>query len=263
MLALARRIVTDLTGLAARLGPGGRGRPAAERWIVAASLSGWVYLLADDRGGGLAQLCSGAGWIGRLAGEWRAGLFARQMTGCVAMAFAMSVAMMLPLTLDNLRFVALRSFAWRRGRALGAWLAGYLGVWIAMASAISLALTAVASPAGRPLVAAIAFFAAALWQLTPAKRWALRACHRTRPLEPTGPAADASCLGFGARIGLACVVGCGPMMLAAMAAPWPTFALAGVFAVALYERYVWRPPTRATVLAFAAASGLLALQAIG
>jgi hypothetical protein len=48
------------------------------------------------------------------------------------------------------------------------------------------------------------------------------------------------------------------MMLAAMSAPWPAAAMAGVFAVALYERYVAKPPFAATALALAVAGGLLA-----
>ena len=138
---------------------------------------------------------------------------------------------------------------------------GYLVPLIVAASVASLGLMTVVGPAARPWAAA-AFLVAAVWQVTPAKGWALRACHRTRPLKPTGLSADASCLQFGADVSAACMVSCGPMMLAAMASPWPTWALAGVFVVALRERYVWRPPIRATALALAAAGGFLALQAI-
>jgi hypothetical protein len=125
-----------------------------------------------------------------------------------------------------------------------------------------LALMTLVSPDAKPWVAAAAFLAAAAWQVMPAKAWALRACHRTRPLEPSGVRADASCLLFGARVSAACMVSCGPMMLAAMASPCPSLALAGVFVVALRERYVWRPPIRGTALALASAGGFLALQAI-
>jgi len=102
----------------------------------------------------------------------------------------------------------------------------------------------------------------AIWQLTPAKRWALGACHYTAPLYPTGLRADASCLTLGMRIAGACVVSCGPMMLAAMAAPVPVPALGGVFVVALFERHVWRPPTAITAGAFTLAGSALAVQAL-
>lgn len=231
-------------------------------WIFAPSLAGWIWLVAAGSDRGFAGLCAGPGPISRLVGEWRAGILGDQLAGCLSMSLAMTVAMMLPLTIDTQRYVLLRSFPWRRGRALAGWLVGYLVPWIAAAWIVSLLLMIAVGPAARPWVAAAAFLFAALWQVTPLKGWALRACHRTRPLKPSGVAADASCLLFGARISASCMVSCGPMMFAAMASPWPTLALAGVFVVALRERYVQRPPTCATALALAAASGFLALQAI-
>jgi hypothetical protein len=258
---LARRDPGRLARYIARLGLGRLWRPASEWWIAAVSLVGWAALLGAE-GGGLAGLCSRADWLGRIVAEWRAGVLEERLTACLVMSLAMVAAMMPPLAIDNLRLVAMRSFRWRRAWALGAWLAGYLGTWAAAALTASLTLMAIASPAVRPGLAAAAFLAAAVWQLTPAKRRALRACHRARPLPPTGLRADLACASFGARIGFACIAACGPMMFAAMATPWPTLAMAGVFAVALYERYVGRPPIRVTALAFAAAGGLLAVQAV-
>jgi hypothetical protein len=261
-MAPMRERLARLARFLAGLGLFARWRPASEWWIPAASLAGWGWLVAADQGRGFAGLCAGAGPIGRLIGEWRAGILASQLAGCLLMSLAMTLAMMLPLTIDAQRYVALRSFPWRRARALGGWLVGYLVPWIATASIASLTLMIAIGPAARPWVAAAAFLAAAVWQVTPVKGRALRACHRTRPLKPSGLSADASCLLYGARVGGACMASCGPMMFAAMASPWPTLALAGVFVVVLRERYVWRSPTRATALALAAAGGFLALQAI-
>jgi hypothetical protein len=258
--ALARQTRADRSQLATRLGFADRRAPPWPWGVIAASLSGWVWLLAAAPGG-FAGLCTRAGWIGRFAAEWRAGLLAPQLLGCALMALAMSVAMMLPLTMASLRYVAVRSFPWRRGRSIGAWLAAYLGLWTLAILTASLPLMAVAALA-RPMVAAGAFLLAAAWQLTPAKLWALQACHRIQPLHPTGVRADGSCFVYGARIAAACLVSCGPMMFAAMASPWPTLAMIGVFVVALYERYRPRPSTAAASLAFAAAGGLLALQAV-
>jgi hypothetical protein len=261
-LALMREAFAGLTWLLARLGLAARWRLASEWWILAASLAGWVWLVAARNGRGLAELCAGPDPVARLFGEWRAGILTHQLAGCLLMALAMTLAMMLPLTIEPLRYVALRSFPWRRRRALGAWLVGYLVPWIAAASLGSLALMTTVGGGARPWVAAAACLFAAAWQVAPVKGWALRACHRTRPLEPSGPSADASCLLFGASVSVPCMASCGPMMFAAMACPWPTLALAGVFVVALRERYIWRPPTRTTALALAAAGGFLALQAI-
>jgi len=261
-MALVRESLAYATRFLARFGLAGRWRPASEWWVPAASLAGWGWLAVGGNDHGFAALCAGGGPIGRLVGEWRAGILASQLAGWLLMSLAMTLAMMLPLTIDALRYVSLRSFPWRRARALGGWLIGYLVPWIAAASIASLALMTVVGPTARPWTAAAAFLVAAVWQMTPVKGWALRACHRTRPLKPSGVSADASCLLFGVRVSAACMVSCGPMMFAAMATAWPTVALAGVFVVALRERYVWRPPTRATALALAAAGGFLALQAI-
>jgi hypothetical protein len=258
--ALTQRTRADLSQFAARLGFADRHAPPWPWGVIAASLTGWAWLLAAGHGD-LAGLCTGTGWVGRLAAEWRAGLLAPELLGYALMALAMSVAMMLPLTMASLRYVAVRSFPWRRGRSIGAWLTGYLGLWTLAILAISLPLMTLAALA-RPMVAAGAFLFAAAWQLTPAKRWALRACHRTRPLHPTGIGADGSCFVYGARIAVACLGSCGPMMFAATASPWPALAMTGVFAIALYERYRPRPHTAAAALAFTAAGGLLALQAV-
>jgi hypothetical protein len=256
------RTALALTRLLARLGLATRWRLASEWWVLAVSLAGWAWLVAAPNHRAFVGLCAGPDPIARLAGEWRAGILTDQLAACLLMALAMTLATMLPLTIEPLRYVALRSFPWRRRRALGGWLVGYLVPWIVATSLASLALMTIVGATARPWVAAAACLFAAVWQMTSAKAWALRACHRTRPLEPNGLSADASCLLFGVRVSEPCMVSCGPMMLAAMACPWPTLALAGVFVVALRERYARRPPSRTTALALAAAGGFLALQAI-
>ena len=243
-------------GFLARLGLGRLWRPRGEWWIGAVSLAGWAGLIAAQGDGGVAGLCSGGGWVGRLAGEWRAGLLAPRLIGSAAMTLAMVAAMTPPLAIDSLRVVALRSFPKWRVRTQAAWFAAYAGVWAAATMLAELPLMALPPPL-RPHLAAAAFLAAALWQLTPAKRRALNACHKARPLPAGGPRAVAAGAGWGARVGAACLAACGPMMLAAMAASWPAAAMAGVSALALYERYVARPPFAATALALAAAGGLI------
>jgi hypothetical protein len=245
-------------GYLARLGLGRLWRPRSEWWIAALSLAGWAGLVAAQGDGGVAGLCSGGGWIGRLAGEWRAGVLAARLIGCAAMTAAMVAAMTPPLSIDSLRLVALRSLPRWKARTQAAWFAGYAGVWAAATMLAALLIMALPSPM-RPNLSAAAFLAAALWQLTPAKRRALNACHKAQPLPVGGPKAVAAGLSWGARVGLACLAACGPMMLAAMTAPLPAAAMAGVFVVALYERYVARPPFTATALALAAAGGLIAV----
>ena len=262
MTVLAREAVTRVTRLPARLGL--RRCGAGHTWIAAASLTGWAMLVALDHGGGLAGLCSAAGWPARLAGAWRAGLVTGRLGACVAMSFAMVVAMTPPLTIGQLRFVARRSFPWRRARAAGLWLVGYLGTWALVAAVMSLVLMVLAPPGRMGVgVAAALGLAASLWQLTPLKRRALAACHRVHPFPAAGRGADAACLASGARIGVACVATCGPVMAAAMASPWPLPALAAAFALSLWERYARRPRVAAGALALAVTGAVLAARAFG
>ena len=237
----------------ARLNPGGLWRRAGvdEKALVAVSAASWLALIVSGGSNG-AGICGGP-WrvaIGDLG--WRA-----------AMATLMSLAMMLPLTAGSLRFVAMRSFPWRRRRSVAGWLIGYLGAWALTMLLLSLAATAAQTAArGGVWPAAGGFLIAAVWQLTPFKAWALRACHHTQPLYPTGLRGDLSSGAFGLRIASACVVSCGPLMLAAMAAPAPILAMAGAFAVALFERRVWRPPTAPTAIGLALVAAGLAGSAL-
>jgi len=241
----------------ARLSPGGLWRRAGveEKALVAVSASSWIALI----------VCSGAdGGAGICGGPWRGDLVVGEFGWRAVMAMLMTLAMMLPLTSGSLRFVVLRSFPWRRRRSVGWWLAGYLSLWMAAILLLSLAVSAaVAGASGGVWPAAGAFLFAAVWQLTPFKRWALRACHHTQPLYPTGVRADLASARFGARIAGACVVSCGPLMLAAMAAPAPILAMTGAFAIALFERRVWRPPIAPTAIGLALiAAGLAGWAAV-
>jgi predicted metal-binding membrane protein len=104
-----------------------------------------------------------------------------------------------------------------------------------------------------PLPAGIALLVAAGWQLTPVKRRVLLACHRARPLPPSGPRAELAAAGFGLRVGATCVGSCWALMLAAPPGLLGPAALSGLV---LAER-VTRHPARTTRLA-----GLL-LAALG
>ncbi|HMG47301.1 MAG TPA: DUF2182 domain-containing protein [Allosphingosinicella sp.] len=170
----------------------------------------------------------------------------------------MVAAMMLPLTAMALRHVAMRSFRARRRRAMAVFLAGYALVWVAVAPIYAAAAFAGRMLAGEgpllPLGAALAF--AALWQATPAKRRALRRCHRTAPLAPSGWQADRDGFVFGLDHGRACLASCWPLMLVAVAAGHHPAAMlaAGLFALA--ERRLLPPEPRRSAVPFAAAAML-------
>ena len=174
----------------------------------------------------------------------------------------MTLAMMGPVALAAARHVAVNSLRWRRQRAVAAFGLTYLGVWtLAGAGAVALA-TAVPS-AGWWFAATVAF--AALWQLTPAKRGALRACHRTVPLRPTGWPALRSCLSFGLRHGGACVASCWPLMLAMVFVTDLHLLWTAAFAVVpLVERVSERPVRSARRMAapLLMAAAIAALAAV-
>jgi predicted metal-binding membrane protein len=147
-------------------------------------------------------------------------------------------AMMLPMAAMAARHVAFRSFRERRGRALAAFLVGYASVWLAVGplylAAGIVARLAAGGWALAPLGAALAL--AAAWQSAPAKRRALRRCHRTVPLAPSGLRADLDCLRFGLAHGRACVVSCWALMLVPAAAGHQVLPMLLVALVALAER---------------------------
>jgi predicted metal-binding membrane protein len=124
----------------------------------------------------------------------------------------MAVAMMVPTAMPAVRHVAVNSLYWRRGRAVIEFLAVFVGIWVVF-TVVVLGTVSAWKPAGSPAVAAIALAVAALWQLTPAKRRALLACHRARPLPPRGWRATAGVADFALRNGAACLASCWAMML--------------------------------------------------
>ena len=250
--------------LLARLGliDAWRRAPVEARVALGVSAAAWIAILAGDRRDGIGGLCGAHDGLVRLLSGWRAGPWDHALLRQAEGAAAMTLAMMLPLATTSLRFVVLRSFPWRRMQATSAWAAGYLGLWFVVLLALgSLAASVRLIVLNRSALPALAFLLAAAWQASPAKTWALNACHRTRPLHPTGLRGAASCFGFGTQISVACAVSCGPMMLAAMASPAPGSAMILVFAIAVYERKVWRPRSAWTALTLVLAGAGFAVLA--
>jgi predicted metal-binding membrane protein len=99
---------------------------------------------------------------------------------------------------------------------------------------------------------------AAIWQLTPLKRRAMRACHRGKTLPPQGWRATAGVARFGLFNAGACIVSCWALMLAMASAGsarlvWMA-ALTGIVAA---EKLSLKPgQTRRRVAALLAAAAL-------
>lgn len=187
---------------------------------VAAVAAAWVAVVA-------AYAAGRGGWFDH---DRATGLLAWQV---------MTLAMMGPSALPMARYVAANTLV--PGRAVAAFAAAYLGVWtaflavFALADAVAHAVAAAAEPG--PAGTALAFGVAAVWQVTPYKRAALRACRRVWVLPAHPGRAERAAVRLGVRQGAACVVSCGPLMLATMAAAYGRlWLMAAVAALAWVEK---------------------------
>ncbi|HEX2053271.1 MAG TPA: DUF2182 domain-containing protein, partial [Actinomycetota bacterium] len=170
---------------------------------------------------------------------------------------AMVVAMMVPPALRMARYVAVNSRWRRRQRAAFLFAGSSLAVWLpaALAAAALAALPWVAS--NRRWLLGAALMLAAAWELSPYKRRALKACHRTIPLPPDGRKADKADIRLGLLYGRACFRACWslmlPMVVAAHVSPLLMLALT---AIAVAEEVVVKgyklAPVAATLLVVAA-----------
>jgi Predicted metal-binding integral membrane protein (DUF2182) len=152
----------------------------------------------------------------------------------------MVVAMMVPLMLSPMRWLAFQSFRQRRHRAISLFLAGFLVPWMAVGVGVAWLLT---SDWGRNFYLAPAVFVvAALWVLLPVRTRALAYCHLTMPLAPSGWKADRDCLRFGATIGGSCVGTCGLLMLACGLTGHNLIAMLGGTVLGALEFRSFRPP---------------------
>jgi hypothetical protein len=203
-------------------------------------------------------LCAGAwGWT---AARWWKG---RHVHGLEPVDWLLMVgAMMLPLVFAHLRVVAARSLWLRRQRAMAVFLCGYAAILLLAGAAMISATDAidVVATTGTPVVGAAAFVLAAAWQLSPQKRRALTACHRTVPLAPRGWRAERDCLRYGWTIGRSCLVSCAGLMLACVLAGHSLPAMVAATAVAGAERVSIRADawTTSAVLAAMAAAHFVA-----
>jgi predicted metal-binding membrane protein len=228
-----------------------------EWWVLSLSAGAWLalgWLTAPMAAGSLCIVMRGglAGDLAaRLLAQWRTGALDQMLGAWAVMALAMAP----PLTMPMLRYVAARSFAFRRMRALALFLIGLLCPWLA-AGVLGVALLAVVPvPDGR--LGAIAFALAALWEVTPFKRRALRRCHRTMALAADGWRADRDCFVFGCARGQDCFIGCWAMMLAVMFADHAPAAILITQAMAFAERRVREPRVERCAVVLAAFGALL------
>lgn len=121
--------------------------------------------------------------------------------------------MMIPPALPMARHVALNSRRHRRQRGAFLFAGASLLPWVA----VGLILVTFSGPAGlsehRTSVLGGSLLLAAAWELTLAKRRALKQCHRTIPLPAGGHKADIACIKLGLNYSRACFGACWALML--------------------------------------------------
>jgi Predicted metal-binding integral membrane protein (DUF2182) len=202
-----------------------------EWWSLALSAVSWVILLTRSRSPHAAHAIGGMS-------EWA----------------LMVIAMMVPLSIAPIRVTAERSLWRRRHRAIAEFLAGYVLVWLVIGAIGVWVLTVLplVSSVGLKVSTSLGLVAAAAWQLAPAKRRALRACHRTAPLAGQGWRADRDCVAYGVTSGGRCVVNCSAMMFACLLSAHSIPVMLSATMVGLAERYASRPVARHTSAVFAA-----------
>ena len=181
-----------------------------EAWLIvlaSACVLAWSLLVADAVGLARSGFCS----LGAAAPDFVLG--SESAAKLIWDWALMVVAMMAPLVVSPLQHLRDRSFARRRARATALFLSGYLTAWMAAgAGLLTLADVARESPFPPALGFALATVAAALWQVSPAKQWALNRCCRRPRLAAFGAAADLDALDFGLTHGAACIGACWALM---------------------------------------------------
>jgi predicted metal-binding membrane protein len=203
-----------------------------EWWVVMAAAVAWMVMAGMSHPTGMSHPHASHTGITPGGGHGQGTL------GMVAMV----IAMMLPLTLANVRHLALSSLWRRRHRAIAAFLVGFIAVWIVVQTAIVGGMWGVLAPlVGWETMGGIAMVTAALWEVSPIKRQRLRRCHRTVPLAPRGWRADADCAHYGLTTGFSCVTMCWALMVAAAAFSHSFMVMAVLFGVQMSGRYQRRP----------------------
>lgn len=204
-------------------------RQHPEWWTIALSAAAWLTIMGQWLSGSAHDHTRHTTTHGSFA-----------VSNVIASSGLMIVAMMFPMVTSSVRAVAARSLWRRRHRAILQFLAGYMAPWLLFTLAGSIASTGLQSSQA----AAFAFGAAVIWQLTPAKRRAMFACHRTIPIAAMGWRADRDCFRSGWIIGTSCVTSCWVLMLACMLSEHSLPAMLCATVIGTIERAQFRPNQR-------------------
>lgn len=234
------------------LAPAARAGPYADAllWCLPAAITCWLLIAASPALGIASALClpRAVGAFDSLAANLRAQATLTDPLGWSREWLLMIGAMMLPLAIPALQFVAQQSFACRRQQAIALWLLGFFAVTAPAGVVASLTIIllrgSLASVELTAWSAAIGYALAAGWQISEPKRRALILCHVTPPLRPFGLGADVDAAGFGFGHGWRCSRSCLPVMVPVMVAGPSPMEMFVIFALLLAERSAFQPDRR-------------------
>lgn len=192
---------------------------------LAVTAVGWVVLLLGGHGG--------AGGVPHVV---------RPHLPDPALTAAMVAATMGPLAVPGTRTVAGCSIWWGGRGAVGAFVGGFVGRWLLVATGLAVGVAAVSWAVPAPLVAALALTAAAAAQLDPARARLLAACGRPMRIRASGAGAVRDAARFGwwsaARCARTCVLPMVAMLALPDTHPGALAVMAALAVLALLDRSV-------------------------
>jgi predicted metal-binding membrane protein len=191
--------------------PAARERSQVRAPVLFVSAAAWILLVLEPGGMGLH-----AHHMARMPDASLDMLLASNPPASLGIGWAlMLAAMMAPVVIAPVRHVRDRSFARRRARSIGLFVAGYAAIWMAvgvMLMALAMAVRMYTPQSFAPL--AFAAVLAIVWQFSPLKQRCLNRGHAHPQLAAFGRAADAGALRFGWTHGIWCAGSCwAPMLL--------------------------------------------------
>lgn len=240
--------------------PAARERSQVRAPILFVSGAAWILLVFGPGETALVTHCLPE--MGATPSKASLALLATTLNPPASLALGWAVmltAMMAPLVIPPVRHVRNSSFARRRARAIGLFIAGYSAIWMAAGAILMpLALVVRFADPGSFWPLALVTSVVLVWQFSPVKQRSLNRGHVHPELAAFGRAADIHALRFGLTHGGWCVGSCWALML------WPMVIghghFAGMAAVAVWQigerldrptppHWRWRGPGKAVRIA--------------
>ncbi len=164
---------------------------------------------------GLAALAYGSPLNGQICRATTASL-SEMISPQMLLAWTLMVFAMMGLLLSGpIHHLWHRSLARHRLRGIVLFLFGYVAIWWGVCALLSAIFAATSDRQLEPAIVSILL--AGLWQVSPAKRYALLRCHVRPPLSIFGARAWLDPVRFGVHLGRWCVASCWALMLASVA----------------------------------------------